>query len=108
MNIQPRPSLVKLASRTLTKRSLNTQTPQFFTGGANRHARDQVANQKSSQVLASKEALEKTRNELLDKLGSNSAGKIVASAGTVPNPFKMNALIGFMQVDGWWYDNTTL
>ncbi|GJJ70544.1 acyl-coenzyme A thioesterase 9 [Entomortierella parvispora] len=81
MNIQPRSSLVNLASRTLTKRSLNTQNPQLFTSGVGKNARDQTATQKTSQALASKEALEKTRNELLDKLGSNSAGKIVATAG---------------------------
>ncbi|KAG0047333.1 hypothetical protein BGZ83_007584 [Gryganskiella cystojenkinii] len=74
MSVQSRSSLLSLASRTFSRRGLNTQNPRFFTGSANRQLT-------GSEPLTPKEALEKARNDLLDKLGSNSAGKIVASPG---------------------------
>ena len=76
MSVQSRSSLFTLASRTLSRRSLHTQKPQLFTGSANKQL-------KNGEALTPKETLEKARNDLLDKLGSNSAGKIVASSGTI-------------------------
>ncbi|KAF9400107.1 hypothetical protein BGZ94_005542 [Podila epigama] len=86
-------SAVHLATaRTLAKRQINTQQTRFFSG-ANRNARDLVAHQKppstsssssSSPTPIAKESIEKTRNELLDKLGSNSSGTVVISAGPTP------------------------
>ncbi|KAG0200188.1 hypothetical protein BGX28_006670 [Mortierella sp. GBA30] len=72
-------TVLRRASHAVWKRHLNTKKPDFFAG-ANRTLRDQVANKNAGQAV-SKEALEKTRNELLDKLGSNSAGKVVATGG---------------------------
>ncbi|KAG0088771.1 hypothetical protein BGZ92_005750 [Podila epicladia] len=64
-------------TRTLSKRRINTKKPLFFSG-ANRNARDLVANQKPGTP---KDSIEKARNELLDKLGSNNSGTVIASAG---------------------------
>ncbi|KAG0075192.1 hypothetical protein BGZ93_004299, partial [Podila epicladia] len=63
-------------TRTLSKRRINTKKPLFFSG-ANRNARDLVANQKPGTP---KDSIEKARNELLDKLGSNNSGTVIASA----------------------------
>ncbi|KAF9283116.1 hypothetical protein BGZ68_005540 [Mortierella alpina] len=68
---------------TVWKRTLNTKKPDFFSG-ANRTLRDQVVAQKPGQPV-SKEAIEKTRNELLDKLGGSSSGKVIATGGPGPS-----------------------
>ncbi|KAG0287912.1 hypothetical protein BGZ97_006961, partial [Linnemannia gamsii] len=81
-------TLHRLSSRVFTKRFINTKKPLF--SGANRHARDLEAGQIPSPAAAStststtasnalKDPLEKTRNDLLNKLGSNSSGTVVAS-----------------------------
>lgn len=91
-----RTTLHRLSSRVFSKRFINTKKPLF--SGANRHARDLEVGQIPSPAAAStststsaststtassalKDTLEKARNDLLNKLGSNSSGTVVASAG---------------------------
>ncbi|KAF9984137.1 hypothetical protein BGZ75_004281 [Mortierella antarctica] len=76
-------ALLNRTTATVLKRALNTKKPDFFSG-ANRTLRDQVVTQKPGQPV-SKEAIEKTRNELLDKLGSSSSGKVIATGGPGPS-----------------------
>ncbi|KAG9326832.1 hypothetical protein KVV02_005494 [Mortierella alpina] len=76
-------ALLNRTTSTVLKRALNTKKPDFFSG-ANRTLRDQVVTQKPGQPV-SKEAIEKTRNELLDKLGSSSSGKVIATGGPGPS-----------------------
>ncbi|KAK3810506.1 MAG: acyl-CoA hydrolase [Linnemannia elongata] len=91
-----RTTLYRLSSPTFSKRFITTKKPLF--SGANRHARDLEVGQIPSPAAAStsasasaststaannalKDPLEKARNDLLNKLGSNSSGTVVASAG---------------------------
>ncbi|KAF9562517.1 hypothetical protein EC968_005215 [Mortierella alpina] len=76
-------ALLNRTTVTVSKRALNTKKPDFFSG-ANRTLRDQVVTQKPGQPI-SKEAIEKTRNELLDKLGGNSSGKVIATGAPGPS-----------------------
>ncbi|CAO3570903.1 unnamed protein product [Mortierella alpina] len=76
-------TLLNRSTPSVLKRALNTKKPDFFSG-ANRTLRDQVVTQKPGTPI-SKEAIEKTRNELLDKLGSTSSGKVIATGGPGPS-----------------------
>ncbi|KAF9154007.1 hypothetical protein BG015_002150 [Linnemannia schmuckeri] len=97
MNIaNNRTTLYRLSNRAFSRRFINTKKPLF--SGANRHARDLEVGQIPSPAAVStsasasagtnatannalKDPLEKARNDLLNKLGSNSSGTVVASAG---------------------------
>ncbi|KAF9900424.1 hypothetical protein EC991_007340 [Linnemannia zychae] len=83
-----RTTLYRLATRGFSKRHINTKKPLF--SGANRHARDLEVGQNPSPSVAStstannaaKDPLEKTRNDLLNKLGSKAPGTVVGTTGS--------------------------
>ncbi|KAF9190499.1 hypothetical protein BGZ51_008538 [Haplosporangium sp. Z 767] len=76
----PSAAMLNLATRSLARRTITTKKPDLFSG-SNRHAREASKD--------AKDLIEKTRNELLDKLGKSSAGKVVVTAG--PQPTSLSA-----------------
>ncbi|KAI1317725.1 hypothetical protein EDD11_007899 [Mortierella claussenii] len=100
-------SAMPMAKPMMTRRALNTKTPLFFSGrtparaqaetiestqAARSHTAESLKGSSPSTVPTSasatnatkptslKDSVEKTRNELLDKLGSKSAGRVVATS----------------------------
>ncbi|KAG0361075.1 HotDog domain-containing protein [Gamsiella multidivaricata] len=85
-------SIGRLASPMMVQRAFNTKKWNFFSGSSRTGQSPitpeigPVTHAPSSKSSAyPKEAIEKNRSELLDKLGSNSSGRVIAtSASTNP------------------------